>query len=324
MRTRLLSYSLLLALVSNLFCYGVEAASNSRGYPVDILKETFAYTQDDVDVALETIFQGCAGRDCIPSVDNPEYILVASVDYLEDTDLLISLSYLGQVRAYPTRFLDQHEIVNDDFLGEPVAVTYCPLCGSGLAFLSTLDGQRVEFGVSGLLHNNDLIMYDRTGHSLWQQITGTAIAGPKRGSSLQALPVTMTEWSEWKKAHPEGRVLAPPNPSRTYKAKVYGDYEESKRLMFPVALQDARLHRKKVVYGIKAGEQAVAVDAEWLMTQGSWSHELEEGLLKLELAADGGVNATINGLPIAAHRMFWFAWYSFNPATAFIGAQIDK
>jgi len=305
----------LLTASAQLFAQG---ASNPRGYDTNILAETFGYGQDEVDVSLEAIYQGCPARDCIPSVDDPVFTAVDSVDYLTNRDLLLSVIYRGVVRAYPTRFLDRHEIVNDVFDGVPVAVTYCPLCGSGLAFMRTLDGQAVEFGVSGLLHNNDLIMYDRASGSLWQQITGTALAGPKRGQILEALPITMSEWGEWKKAYPGGSVLAPPAPGVQYTRKTYGDYEESDRLLFPVKLQDARLHRKRVIYGVQVGNQAVAVDAEWLAEQGSWSHKLDDGLLLLEVSEDGGALASLDGAPIAAHRMFWFAWYSFNPQTALI------
>jgi hypothetical protein len=101
----------------------------------------------------------------------------------------------------------------------------------------------------------------------------------------------------------------------------YGQDEESDRLLFPVKLQAARLHRKRVVYGVKVGGQAVAVDAEWLTEQGSWSHEMEAGLLSLETSEDGGALASLDGSPIAAHRMFWFAWYSFNPQTALISSE---
>jgi len=321
MRNRFFFVFSLLVLLTVAIRAQAQDGSNPRTYPVQILAETFGYEQDDVDVNLETIFQGCAQRDCIRSVDAPVFNPVDSVDYLSDDDLLLSLAYRKRLRAYPTRFLDRHEIVNDEFDGVPVVVTYCPLCGSGLAFLRTLDGQTVEFGVSGLLHNNDLIMYDRASNSLWQQITGTAFAGPKRGAILQGLPVTMSEWGDWKTAHPEAEVLDPPEKGIQYFPNPYGNYAQSDRLMFPVKLQDARLHRKRVIYGIKVGQQAIAVDAQWLQSQGNWAYELDGKQLLLTIALDGGARATLDGAPLAAHRMFWFAWYSFNPHTALIGGD---
>ena len=321
MRNRFFFVFSLLVLLTVAIRAQAQDGSNPRAYPVQILAETFGFVQSDVDVKLETIFQGCAQRDCIRSVDAPVFNPVDSVDYLSDDDPLLSLAYRNRLRAYPTRFLDRHEIVNDEFDGVPVVVTYCPLCGSGLAFLRTLDGQTVEFGVSGLLHNNDLIMYDRASNSLWQQITGTAFAGPKRGAILQGLPVTISEWGDWKAAHPEAEVLDPPEKGIQYFPNPYGSYAQSERLMFPVKLQDARLHRKRVIYGIKVGQQAIAVDAQWLQSQGNWAYELDGKQLLLTIAPDGGALATLDGAPLAAHRMFWFAWYSFNPHTALIGGD---
>lgn len=318
MRNRLFYLFLLLVLLTVVVQVQTQDGPNPRTFPVNILAETFGYEQADVDIDLDAIFQGCAARDCIRSVNEPVFIPVDSVDFLSDDDLLLSVEFRNRLRAYPTRFLDRHEIVNDVFDGVPVAVTYCPLCGSGLAFLRTLDGQAVEFGVSGLLHNNDLIMYDRASNSLWQQITGTAFAGPKRGAILQVLPITMSEWGDWKTAHPGAEVLGPPENGIEYSRNPYGDYAQSERLMFPVKLQDARLHRKRVIYGIKVGQQAIAVDAQWLQSQGNWAYELDGKRLLLTTAADRGTQATLDGTALPVHRMFWFAWYSFNPQTALI------
>ena len=321
MRKRLIAYLLLIVSLSAVPYLRAQNIGNPRSFPVNILADTFAYSQADLDVEMKTIFQGCGIRDCIRSVDEPAFNHADEANYLAGDDLVLSLEYRGHQRAYPIRFLDRHEIVNDEFDGVPVAITYCPLCGSGLAFLRTIDGQVVEFGVSGLLHNNDLIMYDRLSNSLWQQITGTALAGPKRGSVLRSLPVTVSEWEKWKTANPGGKVLDPPHGMAMYAARPYGDYDQSDRLLFPVERQDARLHRKKIVYGVKVGDQAVAIDADWLKEKGSWSHQMKGGVLKLEQARDGGVTATLNGSPASAHRMFWFAWFSFNPQTALVDGR---
>ena len=70
-----------------------------------------------------------------------------------------------------------HEIVNDIVGGEPVAVTYCPLCFTNQVFKRTIDEQVVEFGTSGKLYNSNLVMYDRTSETLWSQALGQAIVG---------------------------------------------------------------------------------------------------------------------------------------------------
>jgi len=293
-------------------------AGNPRGYETDILLETFGFSQADIEVEIDNIFQGCAERDCIPSIDQPQFLAIGQVDFLDSDDLVISLSHSGETRAYPTRILDRHEIVNDRFGNTAIAVTYCPLCGSGLAFMRRVDGVETEFGVSGLLHNNDLIMYDRETNSIWQQITGRAMAGPKRGEALIAVPVSIAKWSDWKTAYPDASVLAPPMAADQYKKNAYGDYAESDRLMFPVSAQDARLHAKKIIYGIELGDRSIAVESAWLLEQGSWNHEVEGQSFSLQVDDVGGVHGFVAGEPVPVHRMFWFAWYSFHPDTSLI------
>lgn len=291
---------------------------NSRGYEVDVLTDTFGIGAEDIDADMDTIFQGCAQRDCIPSIDQPEFSKTSDVDYLDGDDVVLSLTHENMTRAYPIRILDHHEIVNDTFGETPVAITYCPLCGSGLAFVRVLDGEAVELGVSGLLHNNDLIMYDRKTESLWQQITGLAIAGPMRGSTLQALPVTMSLWQEWKVANPGAEVLALPSGQQHYRKKTYGSYDSSERLLFPVAKMDARLHVKKLIYGVEIGGLSIAVEDQWLMTNGHWEQHINGKILRLEVDDAGGVTGLLEGEPIPVHRMYWFAWYSFHPDTSLI------
>ena len=291
---------------------------NTRGYEVDILIDTFGYGAGDIDVEIDSVFQGCSQRDCIPSIDRPEFLKTSDVDYLERDDIVLSLTHDNITRAYPTRILDQHEIVNDTFGETPVAISYCPLCGSGLAFIRVLDGEEFQLGVTGLLYNNDLIMYDRKTESLWQQITGKAIAGPRRGSVLQSLAVTMSLWEEWKAANPEAEVLALPSKQQQYSKKIYGDYDSSDRLLFPVADLDARLHMKKVIHGVEIGELSVAVEDGWLKKRGSWEHHIKGKTLRLDVNDAGGVIGSLGGEPVAVHRMYWFAWYSFHPDTSLI------
>lgn len=294
---------------------------NPRGYTPDALLEVFKLTQADSDVPFESIMQACPARDCIPSIDQPEFVTADSVDYLQDADLLLVLTYNNVTRAYPTRILDRHEIVNDMFGSEPVAVTYCPLCGSGLAFDRRQDGQVLEFGVSSLLHNSDLIMYDRQTESLWQQITGSSFAGKSRGAELKSLPLAVVEWKSWRQQNPHAEVLTVADiKTDRYMKDAYGDYAESDRLYMPVSATDARLHPKRVVYTMEIGDQALAIDGKWLEEQGSWSDEFKDQKLDVTMD-DDGVTATLDGEPITITRMFWFAWYSFHPRTALINGQ---
>jgi len=295
---------------------------NPRGYSPDALLEVFKLTQADSDVPFESLMQACPARDCIPSIDQPAFVAADSVDYLRDDDLLLVLTYNGITRAYPTRILDTHEIVNDMFGPDPVAVTYCPLCGSGLAFDRRQDGQVLEFGVSSLLHNSDLVMYDRQTGSLWQQITGKAFAGKARGSQLRSLPLAMVEWKSWRLAHPDAQVLTVENiKSDRYMKDAYVGYAQSDRLYMPVSATDARLHPKRVVYALEVGDQAIAIDGEWLAQQGQWSDAIDERNLTVSYGGAGDVSALLDGNPVTITRMYWFAWYSFHPQTALIDGK---
>jgi hypothetical protein len=296
-------------------------AGNPRGYETDILLETFGFTQADIDAEIDHVFQGCSHRDCIPSIDEPKFLAVGEADFLDADDLVISVTHSGETRAYPTRILDRHEIVNDRFGEIPLAVTYCPLCGSGLAFVRRVDGEETELGVSGLLHNNDLIMYDRNTESIWQQITGRALAGPRRGETLQAVPVSMTLWGDWSKANPDSVVLAPPLEAEHYSKNAYGDYSSSDRLLFPVSAQDARLHAKSVIYGIELENRSIAVNSDWLHEKGSWEHRIDGQTLRLQVNEVNGVSGYLDGEAFPVHRMYWFAWYSFHPGTSLIGQR---
>ena len=77
-----------------------------------------------------------------------------------------------------------HEIVNDLVGGEPVTVTFCPLCNTAIVFERRMGDTVNSFGVSGLLRYSDLIMYDRATDSWWQQVTGEAIVGELTGTRL--------------------------------------------------------------------------------------------------------------------------------------------
>ncbi|MFD1644855.1 DUF3179 domain-containing protein [Haloarchaeobius litoreus] len=154
-------------------------------------------------------------RDAIPSVDDPTYEPVT--DYDGDPDDEVVVVDGEPARAYPVRYLHYHEIVNaTDSGGRPVAVTWCPLCGSAVVYERTVaagDGDETRtltFGVSGKLADDDLVMYDRETDSEWKQSRGVAIDGPLSGTQLTVVPAAMTTVERFRDANPDGELLAPP------------------------------------------------------------------------------------------------------------------
>lgn len=164
------------------------------------------------DLDLSLLDLGCPARDCIPSIDRPEFETPTEASrWLKPTDLVVSVTHNGVTKAYPVKILNWHEIVNDDFNGEPLAVTFCPLCNSTLVFRRPIvDGKILEFGVSGRLYKSDLVMYDRQTASFWSQIEGRAIIGPLAGTRLEYVPTEMMTWQTWQERYSVAWVLARP------------------------------------------------------------------------------------------------------------------
>lgn len=150
-------------------------------------------------------------RDAIPSVDEPRFGDAYDGD---DDDAVIAVASADPPRAYPVRYLQFHEIVNDTIDSasgsDPIAVTWCPLCGSGIVYDRTHAEQTLEFGVSGKLADDDLVMYDRETGSEWKQSTGECIAGAFEGESLSVRPAALLSVREFDESYPDGVVLDPP------------------------------------------------------------------------------------------------------------------
>lgn len=290
------------------------------GFQTDILRERFKITrQSQIDVRLGQIKQGCSDRDCIPAIDNPQFGSASEPGLTQDDDLVVGVRFGARARAYPVYILNHHEVVNDRIDNTHFAVTWCPLCGSALVFDRTVSGGVLEFGVSGLLVNSDLVLYDRQTHSLWQQITGQGMSGPLRGKQLRTLPASLTTWGQWRQAHPDTRLLSSADRARYANKAPYGDYDVSKRLLFPArGASGLRLHPKTVVHGTQFEGRPLAVSERALLGEDEIEMQLEEDVtIFWRRAADGMISArSADGTELpAVHRMYWFAWISFNPGT---------
>ncbi|MDH3439877.1 MAG: DUF3179 domain-containing protein [Gammaproteobacteria bacterium] len=297
-------------------------ASAQRTFSTDILSETFGFDKSTKkSVALEDLKQGCEYRDCIPSIDNPKFVAIEDANHVADDDLVLAISLSGYKRAYPVRILDQHEIVNDIVAGIPLAITWCPLCGSAVAVHREIDGVMTEFGVSGVLYNSDLVFYDRKTETLWDQIEAKGIVGPLTGQTLQMKSVTMTRWGRWKAAHPDTLVLSDDTGfPYDYSKDAYARYRSSEQLMFPVSRNDDSVRPKTVVFGFDVMGNKVAI-AESRLSEHEpveWNNNGEKMLV--DLAEDGSVwmSNSIGDEVYSPVRLFWFAWYAFHPETELI------
>ncbi|UCG24755.1 MAG: DUF3179 domain-containing protein [Chloroflexota bacterium] len=178
-------------------------------------------------VSYDEILSGGPPRDGIRSIDNPKFIgNDEAADWLADNEPVIALELNDDARAYPLQIITWHEIVNDTVGDVPAVITFCPLCNSALAFDRRVGDQVFEFGVSGLLRNSDLIMYDRTTETLWQQFTGDAIVGELTGERLTFLPTSIVSFRDFRDAHPDGQVLSQDTGLRGgYGSNPYAGYD---------------------------------------------------------------------------------------------------
>lgn len=178
------------------------------------------------DIQFREILSGGPPRDGIPSIDRPVFDTVPATKQLSATEPVIQLTLNGDSRAYPLRILTWHEIVNDVVGGVPIAVTYCPLCNASIVFDRRLEGKVLDFGTTGKLRKSDLVMYDRQSESWWQQFTGKAIVGQHVGKELTMIPARVVSFSDFAKAHPDGKVLKPNRASlRPYGRNPYVNYD---------------------------------------------------------------------------------------------------
>ena len=256
-------------------------ATNDVGFPVDDAEVPLALDLEE----YENSAQRGAGQDSIPSIDEPVFGDMAAGDrMLDGGDPVFGVEIDGDARAYPQRILVSHEIVNDDFGDRGIAITYCPLTGTAIGF----ERGSVEFGVSGMLINSNLVMYDRETDTWWPQILGTGVLGQLTGNALREVRVSWTTWERWKRVHPETTVLTEDTGYvRNYDQDPYGSYNplggyyDNSSVLFDVLHEDSRHHSKEVFIGARTADGAMAFHKD-------------------RLRADRLVETTVNGTPYLA------------------------
>ena len=160
-------------------------------------------------IDLDELLSGGPPKDGIPSIDHPRFISVSEANsWLKGQEPVILVAVGSDARAYPLQILTWHEIVNDELAGQPIVVTFCPLCYAALAFDRRINGEVHSFGVSGMLRHSDMVMYDRTTETLWQQLNGEGIVGTYTGKILTPVPAQIVSYDQFREAHPFGEVLS--------------------------------------------------------------------------------------------------------------------
>lgn len=270
-------------------------------------------------VPLKELRSGGPPKDGIPAILNPIFVQAKMASFLHDEDRVLGLSDGNQAKAYPVKILNWHEIVNDTIGGKPVLVTYCPLCGTGIGFDPVVNGRPVTFGVSGLLYQSDLVMYDHQTESLWSQISMEAIAGPMTGAKLKHIFLEHTTWSEWRAAHPTTLVLSTNTGHlRNYGRDPYAGYARRRDLMFNVTHFDPTYHPKEWVLGLEVDGVFKAypfVELQKLHKPLADRVNGQRVLVHFNPQALSALATDADGTPMPSVTAFWFAWYAFHPDT---------
>ncbi len=306
-----------------------EAVENVGTLAGGLLGGEFNINEEKFSVDPSKLVGGGPPKDGIPSIDDPKFETASEASkWMRDSDVVFGIVHKGEARAYPQRILVWHEMVNEKIAGDPLLITYCPLCQSSIAYerkVKLPDGSRVEveFGISGKLYNSNLVMYSRTNdkvktESLWTQLGGKAIVGDFTGQKLTKVVLDTITWKNWKASHPKTKVLSRDTGfARDYDNDPYGSYYTEGGTIAPLENEDDRLFAKAIVLGIEVGDKTKAYPEEELKKTPKFTDTFAGKRIEIIRNSDGSVrmkNLTDNKEIIPEYG-FWFAWAAFHPDT---------
>ena len=281
-------------------------------------------------------------KDGLPAMADPPVMTIAEADayahelrrahqgkFLVASDRVIGVVVDGVARAYPLRLLTWHEVANDTLAGRPIVVTYNPLCDSVVVFDRRVRGQTLEFGVSGLVYNSNLLLYDRrsdrTQESLWSQLQFRAITGPAaaRGDTFTLVPMVLVDWSDWCAQYPDTTVIAPDRSRYKIYKRTYAPYFGSQKLRYavtPLPLPEPWPFKTPMVAVRTMGEWhafAIADIVSHADANGTWNTPVDGVDVSFTCGHDG---ATVwphvsSDTQFDTVYAFWFAWYAMQGAS---------
>lgn len=283
--------------------------------------EEFLYPGVPHTIPLETIVWGGVPKDAIAALNDPEVVSASEADYLLDDEIVFGVYLNGEARAYSLRFLDWHELVNDEVGGEPIALSDCTLCGSAILYSRRVGERVLTFGTSGLLFQSNKLMYDAETKTLWINFLGKPVVGPlatQEDLRIKAFPLTQTTWEQWKTEHPDTTVLAPlirESAERAGEVRIvderglepyapgsaYREYRQSIYTFFPVVERDERLAPKEWVFGLVINGEAKAYPVKMLIPQGAVNDSVGRTTLVLFADSEAGLDLWGQGGAVRAY-----------------------
>ncbi len=276
-------------------------------------------------IEYNEILSGGPGKDGIPAILKPQFSKVSDEQQLGSREPVMTVELAGQVpRAYPIRYLMWHEIVNDVIGDVPIAVTFCPLCNSGITFDRRVGDRTLTMGVTGKLRYSDMVMYDHETQSWWQQFMGVGIVGEMTGVTLNTLPSWTESWADFKARNPQAIVMREPAGSRRrYGSNPYAGYDTGRPFLYKGENPPHGIHplARVVVIGSRAWPLERFKDAAVINEAGvqiSWKAGTASALDTRSIAKGRDVGAirvrdAKTGKDIAHDVSFAFSFHAFHP-----------
>jgi hypothetical protein len=271
-----------------------------------------AFPKTDFSKADPNLVHAISGgpvKDGIPAIDNPTFIPLREFNRPDSVQAIVLVGDT-ETKVYPYNILTWHEIVNDEFEGTPVAITFCPLCGSAIVYNRTLpDGTVSTFGVSGFLLESNMIMYDRATENLWQQSTGKTLAGSFHEAQLTIEPFQLLTLGEVRKAHPNAVVLSEDTGYlRDYARNPYAGYETDNRFVFEPSSIDSTFDPKTIMVVFRDNNKTFVAPWLELRNAGSATVTSDDITYKLTVSDDGELSIVDSNN--SSHPFYFEMWFS--------------
>lgn len=282
-------------------------SSFAKEYDFKELKTNFSKHS----IPIDSIKDGGVAKNAIPAIDFPDFFSVEEAKgFLTEPDYGILLQGKSETRFYPLNILNWHEVVNDVMEGVPVVITFCPLCASAIVYERVVDGDTLDFGVSGRLFESNLLMFDNRNESLWSQSLGEAVAGDFTGKKLKLVNSALVSYEDVRAHFPNAKILSPKTGyDRNYTQYPYADYMTSEELYFPVSKMSNRFPPKEMMYVVSTGSGSVAFAWVPLLKKGSAALKSPAGTVSVKVENNVPV-ASLNGQNLPGYFSFWFSWYT--------------
>ena len=272
------------------------------------------------DFDIKKIVSGGPGKDGIPTINSPIFSPLSEVQTnnpnLKDDQLGIVVSHGEETRFYPYNILVWHEIVNDVIADTPIAVTFCPLCGSAIVYERNFDGNTIQFGVSGLLYESNLLMYDTKTESLWSQIEGRSVVGDLADTELVRFPMQVMSFEKAKQKYPDMEVLSEQTGyTRQYNIYPYGEYDTNDDLYFNVTYtgKEYNIALKEIVYATTYQDTPIAFVRQKLAELKTATITMEDGTKVTAQYQDEEITLKTNtGEELVGYNAQWFSWANHN------------